>query len=196
MLPGMKRSLVLGAAWLGSAAAAVGLGFLAVSLVGASASPATQPVSSGSGTTASATPTASGPAPSTGEQATVGGTVLASCTSGTPDLASAPAAGWWVDDSSDPGEVEFRNGTVKVEVHTVCVDGSPRFTVEGPRADSRGGGSSSSSSSSPASETSGGDDDSSGRGGHGADDSGDDDSGRGSDDSGGDDDNSGHGSGD
>jgi hypothetical protein len=186
MLPAMKRSLVLGAAWLGSAGAAVGLGFLAVSLVGASASPATQPVSTGSSTTASATPTSPGPVASTGEQSTVGGRVLASCTDGTPALASVPAAGWWVDDSSDPGEVEFRNGTVKVEVHVVCVDGGPQFTVEGPRADSRGG----DDSSSPASETSGRDDSSGhGRGGHGSDDSGgdDDNSGHGSDDSGDDD---------
>ena len=47
MLPAMKRTLALGAAWTGSAVAAVGLGFLAVSLVGASASPGTVPVGLG-----------------------------------------------------------------------------------------------------------------------------------------------------
>jgi hypothetical protein len=196
----MKRTLALGAAWTGSAAAAVGLGFLAVSLVDASASPATQPVATGSSTSASATPTSAGPVVSSGQQSTVGGTVFASCTGGTADLASAPAAGWWVDDSSEPGEVEFENGSIKVEVHTVCVDGGPQFTVEGPRADDSGGGSTpsttpssgSSSSSSPASSTSGRDDDSgrddsSGRGGggHGSDDSGGDDSGGGNSGSGG-----------
>ena len=40
----MQRTLALGALWTASAGAAVGLGFLAVSLVDASASPATSPV--------------------------------------------------------------------------------------------------------------------------------------------------------
>ena len=71
---------------------------------------------------------------------TVGGTVYADCTSGSPVLAGAPAAGWWVDDSNDPGEVEFKNGSQKVEVHVVCAGGGPQFFVEGPRADSSGGG--------------------------------------------------------
>jgi hypothetical protein len=207
MLPAMNRTLALGAAWTGSAVAAVGLGFLAVSLVGASASPGTVPVAAGgTSSSASATPTSpAAPAPvvSSAEQATVGGTVYADCTSGVPGLAGAPAPGWWLDDSDDPGEVEFKNGIQKVEVHTVCAGGSPQFSVEGPRDDNSGSGSGSgsgsSSSSSPASSsasesTSGGDDsggdDSKGRG-RGGDDSG-------SDDSGGDDssgrDGGGHGS--
>ena len=50
----MNRSVALGAAWSASAIAAVGLGFLAVSLVDASASPGTAPVAAT--TTASTTP--------------------------------------------------------------------------------------------------------------------------------------------
>lgn len=172
MLAPMQRTLVLGAVWTASAAAAVGLGFLAVSLVGASASPGPQPV--GSTTSTAAVPT-SGPVPASGEMATVGGTVYASCAGGTPDLASAPAPGWWVDDSRDDGEVEFRNGSQKVEIRTVCVDGGPQFSVEGPRAESD-----SPSPTPPASSSSS--DDTSGRdsGGHGSDDGpGDDSSGRG-----------------
>jgi hypothetical protein len=181
----VKRTLALAAAWTGSAAAAVGLGFLAVSLVGASASPATQPatqpVASGASTSPTATPVPTVPAVPSGEQVTAGGTVFAACVDGIPELAGAPAPGWWVDDSNDPGEVEFRNGSQKVEIRTVCSGGAPQFSVEGPRADSSGGGgesSSSSSSSSSAPSSSSGGDDSSGRGGggHGSDDSGGDDS--------------------
>jgi len=204
MTPALKRSLALGAAWTGSAVAAVGLGFLAVSLVGASASPATQPVASGAtsstaGTSPTASPTA--PAAASGEHVTLAGTVFADCTGGSPVLAGAPAAGWWVDDSNKPGQVEFENASQKLEVYVACVNGSPSFAVEGPRADANGGrgssSSSSSSSSSPASSSasestsggddSGGDDDSSGRGsgGGGSDDSDGDSSGRGSGGSGG-----------
>ena len=165
MLDPMQRTLVLGAVWTASAAAAVGLGFLAVSLVGASASPGPQPVASTT-TSTGAAPTPAVPV-SSGQMDTVGGTVYASCVSGAPDLASAPAPGWWVDDSSDVGEVEFRNGSQKVEIRAVCVDGGPQFSVEGPRAES--------DSPSPTPSSS---DDSSGRdgGGHGSDDSGGDDS--------------------
>ncbi|MET0765425.1 MAG: hypothetical protein ABWY29_11200 [Blastococcus sp.] len=179
----MKRTLVLGSAWTASAAAAVGLGFLAVSLVDAEASPGAQPVAvTASSSEADDTPSASTSAPPpvavSGEQATVGGTAFASCDNGVPVLASAPAAGWWVDDSARPGEVEFENGAEKVEVHVVCTPSGPQFRVEGPRTDdSRSG---NDSSVPPASPTSGVDD-STGRvgGGHGSDDPpGDDSSGR------------------
>jgi hypothetical protein len=197
----MKRNIALGAAWTASAAAAVGLGFLAVSLVDASASPGTQPVAATT-TAPTGSPSSSSSAPdlgtTAGERVTVGGTVFASCIGGVPSLAGAPATGWWVDDSDDAGEVEFTNGTRKVEVHTVCAGDVPQFSVEGPRADDSGRGDGSSSSSSPASGSAGptsGPDDSDGRngGGHGSDDSGPDDSsgrgggGGGSDDGSGDD---------
>jgi hypothetical protein len=201
-----RRPVLLGAAWTASAAAAIGLGFLAVSLVDASASPGTSPLAATTSSSAGPTEGSEPPAPTstspavTGEHVTTGGTVYANCTAGRPVLAGVPAAGWWVDDAAQPGEVEFENGTQKVEVHVTCAGRSPQFSVEGPRADGSGRddgtstpASPSSSSPAPASATddsgrddSGGDDsggeDSSGHGGggHGSDDgSGDDSSGRG-----------------
>ena len=165
----MNRTLLLGAAWTASAGAAVGLGFLAVSLVDASASPVVRPLSSSAleatDATSSRSPAAS-PAPS-GQQATPGGTVYATCTAGAPVLAGAPAAGWWVDDSAEPGKVEFKTASRSIEVRATCVGGTPRFAVEGPRADDRRDG------ATPAAPTSSdAADDSAGRtgGGHGADD--------------------------
>ena len=198
----MKRTLLLGSAWTASAAAAVGLGFLAISLVDASASTPAQDLessvttleagddSSSTASPATGSPTTDEPAPvAAGQQVTAGGTVYGSCDGAVPVLASAPAAGWWLDDSSDAGEVEFENGTQKIEVRVTCVDGVAHFSVEGPRADDSGGGSGSNSgrgsgSSSgssgdgrstapaPAATTAAPVDDSDGRvgGGHGSDD--------------------------
>jgi hypothetical protein len=176
----MKRTLVLGSVWTASAAAAVGLGFLAISLVDAEASPATVPLAASS---TSAAPSddaprpvsTTAPPPVQAEQGTVGGFVYASCEGGVPVLASAPAPGWWNDDSAQPGAVEFENGTQKVEVHVACTDAGPSFSVEGPRADDGSGSDSSSPPPSPGAPT----DDSDGRtgGGHGSDDPPGDDSG-------------------
>lgn len=130
----MNKTLLLGA-WIAAAGAAVGLGFLAVSLVGAAASPSSVedpgPPEIESGSSASST-TATGPS---GEQSTVGGTVFASCAGGSavPVLSGAPAPGWWADNSRQPGTFEFKNSTRSVEVRATCVAGAPRFTVEGPR---------------------------------------------------------------
>src|SRR3954466_9325828 len=182
----MKRILLLGSAWTASAAAAVGLGFLAISLVDASASPGGQPVvaaltsgSDDSPSTSAVTATSgaeatSSPAPvPSGQQATEGGTVYGSCDGGVPVVASAPAAGWWLDDSSDPAKIEFQNGTQQIEVRVTCVDGVAQFSVEGPRTDDNGGhGSDDGTTSAPAATTSSTGDDSDGRvgGGHGQDD--------------------------
>ncbi|HET6394854.1 MAG TPA: hypothetical protein VFG13_18655, partial [Blastococcus sp.] len=137
----MKRHIALGTAWTVSAAAAVGLGLLAASLVDASASPGTSPAaattapssssaaSTPSTTTSSSTAAPVGPA-ATGEYATAGGTVHADCSAGSPVLAGVPAAGWYVDDSNDPGELEFKSGDLKVEVHVVCVGGAPVFSLD------------------------------------------------------------------
>jgi hypothetical protein len=162
----MKRTLVLGTAWTASAAAAVGLGFLAVSLVDAEASPGTVPLAATSTSAFSTPSTGPAPAATAGEQTTVGGTAYASCDGGVPVLASAPSPGWSVDDSPKAGQVEFENGGQKVEVRVTCVDGAPSFSLDD---------SASPAVSPPASSTAGGDD----RGGHGADDpAGDDSSGR------------------
>jgi len=189
----MKRTLLLGTAWTASAASAVGLGFLAVSLVDASASRGTVPLAAASPATSSgsATETPSMPATATQTRYTVAGTVTADCTSGKPRLAGAPATDWWVDDSRDPGELEFEDGNRKLEVTVTCVDGSPVFAMDDRDDDSRGD--DDRPSSPPASTDA--PDDSDGRvgGGHGSDDpAGDDSAGRtggghGSDDSGSDD---------
>jgi hypothetical protein len=194
----MKRTLALGAAWTASAGVAVGLGFLAVSLVDASASPGAIPASATTGVSTSPTVAAEDGTPTTatatvtgaatsvaagasGEQTTTGGSVFATCVDGLPVLASAPAPGWWVDDPSKPNEVEFEDGTTKIEIAVSCSLGSPSFFVEGPRDDDGRREDSSSGSASPTSATSPSTDDSDGRsgGGHGSDDGpGDDSSGR------------------
>jgi hypothetical protein len=166
----MNKTL-LGAAWTASAGAAIGLGFLAVSLVDASASPVVQPATSSAlmpsdspaatdqqGTPADTTTTPPAP-PEVAQQVTPGGTVVATCVGdeAVPVLAGAPAAGWWSgQDRQEPGRFEFETASQSIEVRATCVGGTPQFVVEGPRA---GGGS-------------GGSDDSSGRGGggHGSDD--------------------------
>jgi hypothetical protein len=175
-----------------SAGAAVGLGYLAVSLVDASASPGTSPTgASTSVPTATSTAVPTPPVSSLGkaQYVTVAGTVLADCTSGVPMTAGVPAAGWWVDDSADPGQVEFESDRQKLEVEVSCApDGAPAFSDEGLRGDDDGRRSTSSSpsSSAPAGATSS-------SGGHGSDDSAGDDRGRGGESG---DDSSGPGSGD
>ncbi|MGY1722540.1 hypothetical protein [Blastococcus sp. SYSU DS0533] len=178
----MRRPVLLGAAWTASAAAAIGLGFLAVSLVDASASPGTSPVAATTSSPAAPVPTATAPdgsvsglpvpaASPTGEYATAGGTVFADCTSGSPVLAGVPATGWWVDPSDDIGKMEFENDDDDIDVHVACIDGAPRFALDDSVFRSSSSSSSSPSSSGPASPRSGWDD-SDGRigGGHGADD--------------------------
>jgi hypothetical protein len=188
----MRRPLLLGAAWIVSAGAAVGLGYLAVSLVDASASPGASPAGASTSappTTSPAGTTSPEPSPVKAQHVTVAGTVLADCTSGVPVLAGVPALGWWVDDSPDPGQVEFESDTQKLEVEVSCgPDGAPVFSDEGLRGDDDGGRSTSSShpSSAPAGATSS-------SGGHGSDDSVGDDGGGGGES---DDDSSGSGSGD
>jgi hypothetical protein len=200
----MKRTLTLGALWTASAATAVGLGFLAVSLVDASASPPDLTAASSTNSPVTTAPTAAAaatsshgaddpaaPGPSAPlasvQQVTAGGTVYAGCTDGQPVLAGAPVAGWGVDDSSAPDRVEFSDGVQSIEVRVDCSTGTPQFSVEGPRAGSRGGADDKSTTApavstanSPATTTR---DDSTGRagGGHGSDDgAADDSSGRGS----------------
>jgi hypothetical protein len=129
----MRRPVLLGVAWVAAAAVAVGLGFLAVSFV--SASPTATLVTAAAPLTTS--PTSSAPAAvTTARQGTPGGTVVAHCTAGRAEVAGAPAAGWWTDDSTESGAVEFTDGTQKVEVRATCATGTPSFVVEGPKAES------------------------------------------------------------
>jgi hypothetical protein len=125
----------MAAAWTAAAAAAVGLGFLAVSLVDASASPTGSFAGAAAApTSATGSPAASSAAAATGRRATAGGTVIADCSSGQPVLAGVPAAGWWSDDSAEAGKREFTNGSQRVEVRVTCVNGSPDFAIEAPAA--------------------------------------------------------------
>ncbi|SDL50572.1 hypothetical protein SAMN05660642_00069 [Geodermatophilus siccatus] len=177
----MKRTIAFAALWTASAASAVGLGFLAVSLVDADASPVTQPLAAAGSLAAAPTPDdpiASAPAPqppaaapASGEHATTGGTVFASCDGGVLQVAAAPAAGWWLDDQDQHGEIEFESTTHRVEVHVACSIGGPVFRDEGVRADRNEPEDSASTSPGPASARPDGDD-SDGRvgGGHGSDD--------------------------
>ncbi|NYJ04294.1 hypothetical protein [Petropleomorpha daqingensis] len=122
----MKRRFALVAAWVVAAAAAVGVGFLAVSLIDASAAtPAQRGLPAVSNATEATDPSVT---PAAGEQSTPGGTVYATCLDGTAQLAGAPAAGWTVETS--PDQVEFRNGSAKIEVGADCSTGAPQFTVE------------------------------------------------------------------
>jgi hypothetical protein len=121
----MKRPFALVAVWVVAAAAAVGVGFLAVSLIDASAGTPSQPgLPAVSSTTEAADPSVPAAA---GEQSTPGGTVYATCVDGAAQLAGAPAAGWTVEKSAD--QVEFRNGSAKIEVRADCSTGSPPYVV-------------------------------------------------------------------
>ena len=178
----MKQTIAFGALWATSAASAVGLGFLAVSLVDAGAATVADPVSATASSSAAPSasedvpPPASAPrppvaAPVSGEHATVGGTVFASCDGEVLRVAAAPAAGWWLDDQDQHGEVEFESATRKAEVHVGCADGAPVFHDEGVRADDDRPEDSSGAGTTPAGTVSS-TDDSAGRvgGGHGSDD--------------------------
>jgi len=171
----MNRAVPLTALWTASAAAAVSLGFLAVSLVDASGAPPTTPLAAT--TTASApssTPQESVTRSVTADFPTVGGTAYADCTTGLPKMAGAPLAGWWIDDSSEPGSIEFQNGSHQVEVRASCIDGAPQFASEGAQGKESGSSSPGSlspeSSSAPASSSASDDPGGRGGGGHGSDD--------------------------
>jgi hypothetical protein len=161
----MKRPFALVAVWVVAAAAAVGVGFLAVSLIDASAGTPSQPgLPAVSSTTEAADPSVPAAA---GEQSTPGGTVYATCVDGAAQLAGAPAAGWTVEKSAD--QVEFRNGSAKIEVRADCSTGSPQFVVEdrGPAATTPEPTTSGTTSSSTADDHGG---NRGGHGGHGSDD--------------------------
>ena len=139
----MNRTIALGAAWTASAAAAVGLGFLAVSLVDASASPGTTPAAATTqrvdrlGRRRHRARTRSPPRGRARHRRRHGLRRRASAAS--PSLAGAPArrlVGRRLRTS--PARWSSRTATQKVEVHVVCVGGAPQFSDEGLRADDSG----------------------------------------------------------
>lgn len=65
--------------------------------------------------------------------ATAGGTVLAGCAGGRPEVVSAtPAQGFRVHTEDDDGgpRVRFRAGGTRVEIRLSCTDGRPVAAVE------------------------------------------------------------------
>jgi len=94
------------------------------------------PVAAGTGASAPddvpATGPAAGPAGEPTVLATAGGTVLARCTGGRPEVVSAtPAQGFRVqteDDDSGP-RVRFRAGGTRIEVRLTCVNDLPTASV-------------------------------------------------------------------
>src|SRR4051794_41520427 len=111
----MRRALLLGTVWTASAATSIGLGFLAVSLVGASASSGTLPVaatgSTSAGSSAGPAPVAAASPVAAAQQATAGGTVFADCGGGPPGLARVAGGGGSAGESHDPGKEGGRDGT-------------------------------------------------------------------------------------
>jgi hypothetical protein len=93
--------------------------------------------------------------------------VYATCVDGAAQLAGAPAAGWTVEKSAD--QVEFRNGSAKIEVRADCSTGSPQFVVEdGGSAATTPASTPGGTTSSPTADDHGGN--RGGHGGHGSDD--------------------------
>ena len=65
--------------------------------------------------------------------ATAGGTVLARCTGGRPEVVSAtPAQGFRVQTEEEDGgpRVRFRAGATRIEVNLTCVEGRPVAAIE------------------------------------------------------------------
>ncbi len=65
--------------------------------------------------------------------ATAGGTVLARCTGGRPEVVSAtPAQGFRVQTEEEDGgpRVRFRAGDTRIEVNLTCADGRPVAAIE------------------------------------------------------------------
>src|SRR4051812_8474832 len=128
----MRRPLLLGTVWTASAATSIGLGFLAVSLVGASASSGPLPVvatgSTSAGSSAGPAPVAAASPVAAAQQATAGGTVFADCGGGRPVLAGVPVGGWAAGDPNDPSKGEVRKGTQAGEGRGVCAAGRPPVT--------------------------------------------------------------------
>ena len=135
------------AAWLVAVGAALAVGLSAVGAIGTGLlGPAPQPLTPAEvdARLASAEPVAPAPQTSAPEVAapeviapeviaTAGGTVLARCTGGVPEVVSAtPAQGFRVQTEDDDGgpRVRFRDGGTRVEVNLRCADGRPVAEID------------------------------------------------------------------
>jgi hypothetical protein len=141
------------AAWAAAVGAALVVGLTAVGAVGAgllgpgpqpltpaevdarlaSAEPAVPAVAPppAASTPALPAPVESGAAPEV--IATAGGTVLARCSVGGPEVVSAtPAQGFRVQTENEDGgpRIRFRAGDVRIEVNLTCADGRPVAAIE------------------------------------------------------------------
>ena len=143
-----RTRLVAGvAAWAAALGAALVVGLTAVGAIGAGLLGAEQqPLTPAEvdARLASAEPVAPAPQTSAPEVAapeviapeviaTAGGTVLARCTGGVPEVVSAtPAQGFRVQTEDDDGgpRVRFRDGGTRVEVNLRCADGRPVVEID------------------------------------------------------------------
>ena len=133
------------AAWAAAVGAALVVGLTAVGAVGAGLlGPGPQPLTpaevdarlasaepAAPAPTAVVTPVEPGGAPEV--IATAGGTVLARCTGGRPEVVSAtPAQGFRVQTEEEDGgqRVRFRAGDTRIEVNLTCADGRPVAAIE------------------------------------------------------------------
>jgi len=148
-----RTRLVAGvAAWLAAVGAALAVGLSAVGAIGtgllgpgpepltpaevdtllASADPGPSPPSGAAAPAPDGGPPAD-PAGAPDVVATAGGTVLARCTDGRPEVVSAtPAQGFRVQTEDDDGgpRVRFRAGGTRVEVRVTCTAGRPVAAVD------------------------------------------------------------------
>jgi hypothetical protein len=137
-----RTRLVAGvAAWAAALGAALVVGLTAVGAIGAGLlGPGQQPLTPAEvdARLASAEPAAPVDTPAAVPPAhpvatpeviaTAGGTVLARCTGGTPEVVSAvPAQGFRVQTEDDDGgpRIRFRSGGTRFEVNLRCADGRP-----------------------------------------------------------------------
>jgi len=137
-----RTRLVAGvAAWAAALGAALVVGLTAVGAIGAGLlGPGQQPLTPAEvdARLASAEPAApvdtpaavppADPVATPEVIATAGGTVLARCTGGTPEVVSAvPAQGFRVQTEDDDGgpRIRFRSGGTRFEVNLRCADGRP-----------------------------------------------------------------------
>lgn len=146
-MPSPRTRVTAGvAAWLAALGAALAVGLTAVGaigtgLLGASQEPLTPAEVDARLASAEPAPpaapqdTSSPTAPAAAAEviATAGGTVLARCAGGDPEVVSAtPAQGFRVQAEEDDGgpRVRFRAGDTRIEVRLTCADGRPVAAVE------------------------------------------------------------------